>query len=333
MKISILLPVFNTAGFLPECLDSILAQSETDWEVLAVDDFSTDASRQVLDGYAQVDSRIKVFKNEKKGIAPALKLAFENSTGELVSRMDSDDVMASQKLELLKELLLQNGTGHVATGMVEYFSANGIGDGFRKYASWLNGIAQQQRQWTEAYKECPVPSPCWMAWRSDLLACGAFAEEEVYPEDYDLCFRWRQAGMPVVASQQVLHKWRDRPDRASRTDPNYRDNSFLKLKVDWFLKSDHDPQRPLVVWGAGKKGKRLARLLNERGVPFGWVSNNAEKIGKEIRGVELRHFDIVAQLTNPQVIVAVAAPDDQKEILAFMENNNFEPGNHFYFFC
>ncbi len=333
MKISILLPVFNTAAYLPECLDSIIAQTEQDWELIAVDDFSDDESRSILDSYAKSDSRIKVFENNKKGIAPALKLAFENSNGELLTRMDSDDIMVPDKLECLKKILVGQGKGVVATGWVEYFSEETLGAGFKKYAGWLNSLATEGTHWKEIYKECPVPSPCWMAWRSDLEKCGAFSQDDIYPEDYDLCFRWRNSGFAIKACQKVLHQWRDRPGRASRTDKNYRDNSFLELKTDWFLKTDHDPSRPLVLWGAGKKGKRLARLLNERNVSFGWVSNNTEKIGKEIRGIELRHFNILSQLPDPQTIIAVAAPDDQMEIKNFMKENKFAQTTHFHFFC
>ncbi len=333
MIISILLPVFNTAAYLRECLDSILAQTEQAWELLAVDDFSTDESCSILNEYAVTDNRIKIFQNNIKGIAPALKLAYEQSSGVLISRMDSDDIMLPGKLECLKKTLLQHGKNHVATGWVEYFSKEGLGEGFKKYAVWLNGLAEGNRYWKEVYKECPVPSPCWMAWRTDLEKCGAFSQEDKYPEDYDLCFRWRDSGLAVATCEKVLHQWRDRPERASRTDKNYHDNSFLELKTDWFLKTDHDPNRPLVIWGAGRKGKRLARLLNERNITFGWVSNNEDKIGKEIRGIELRHFNIISQLTDPQIIIAVAAPDDQKEIIEFLLENNFNQGEHYYFFC
>ncbi len=333
MKISILLPVFNTSVYLSECLDSILQQTEPDWELIAVDDFSTDNSLSLLKNYAKSDPRIHVFKNEKKGIAPALKMAFEKSTGDLITRMDSDDKMFPAKLEQLKSNLLAAEEGTVATAKVTYFSENGMGEGYLKYAEWLNDLVERNAHWKEIYKECPIPSPCWMAFRSDLEKCSAFQNDELYPEDYDLSFRFRNAGFKVNGCDEVLHLWRDRPERASRTDKNYQDNSFLKLKIDWFLKSDFDAERPLVIWGAGRKGKRLARLMEEQNASFGWVSNNQDKIGHEIRGVELRHFSIISQLKNPQIIIAVAAPDDQKEILEFLNKHNLQSGDHYFFFC
>ncbi|MEO1260661.1 MAG: glycosyltransferase family 2 protein [Bacteroidota bacterium] len=332
MKISILLPVFNTEKYLPDCLESILNQTEKNWELWAVDDFSTDESFLILEKYNKKDHRINIIKNIKKGIAPALQLAFQKSTGPLITRMDSDDIMLPEKLFYLKNKLIENGKKNIATGHVEYFSKNGVGEGYRRYAAWLNQLTAAGNNFSEIYKECVVPSPCWMGYRSDLIDCRAF-QEEIYPEDYDLVFRWRQAGFKIIPSDKILHQWRDYPDRTSRTDKNYADNSYLQLKLNWFLKSDYQRDRPLVIWGAGKKGKRLARLLNEKNISFGWVTNNQDKIGHEIRGVELRQFNILQKLNNPQIIVAVAASDDQKEIKNYFQKINLQPSSHFFFFC
>ncbi len=332
MTISILLPVFNTAPYLRECLDSILAQTEEDWELLAVDDFSTDKSPQILQEYARQDSRIRFFTNEKKGIVPALRLAFQQSTGQLVTRMDSDDRMLPQKLAFLKKLLVKHSEGHVATGLVKYFSSDGVGEGYRRYAAWLNRLALEGRHFDEIYRECTIPSPCWMAWRSDLERCGAFTEDTV-PEDYDLAFRFREAGFKIVTHSEVLHEWRDRPDRTSRTDEQYLDNSYLDLKTDWFLRSDYDTGRPLVLWGAGRKGKRLAGLFGERDVPFRWVCDNAGKWGHRIGGVEMESFEILAEMPDAQIIIAVAAPDGQREILDFFKKNGLVAGRDYFFFC
>jgi len=91
--VSILIPFKNTAHFLPECLDSILQQSYSDWEIVAIDDHSTDASNKLLHSYAGRDPRIKVFKNDGTGIIPALQKAYALSKGEFITRMDSDDIM------------------------------------------------------------------------------------------------------------------------------------------------------------------------------------------------------------------------------------------------
>ncbi|MCB9190513.1 MAG: glycosyltransferase family 2 protein [Flavobacteriales bacterium] len=319
--ISILMPVKNAEPFLAECLDSILAQTERNWELLAVDDGSSDLSFEILNEYAQ-GTRIRVFKNTGKGIIDALRLAFSESCGEFITRMDADDRMAPRKLEFLKRDLKSFGKGNLAIGQVKYFSETEVGDGYRRYEQWLNGLTETGTNYADIYKECVIPSPCWMVYRSDLDDCGAF-EPNIYPEDYDLCFRFYQQGLKVIPSQEVLHFWRDHPDRSSRTDQNYADNRFLELKLNWFLELDHNPDQELILWGAGAKGKFIAKLLQERSIQFRWVCNNEKKIGKHVYGIEMESVDAVDKHVDGQVIVAVANPEEQNEIRQLLSTDAF----------
>ena len=131
--ISVLIPFKNTADFLPECLDSILAQNYQNWEVIAVDDHSTDSSRSILDKYSSYDPRFRVYSNDGKGIISALRKAFSLSKGAFLTRMDSDDIMISNKLEIMVSSLEKYGEGHIAVGGVRYFSERGISNGYERY--------------------------------------------------------------------------------------------------------------------------------------------------------------------------------------------------------
>lgn len=328
--ISILLPVFNAAPFLQECLDSIINQTDSDWELLAVDDCSTDESLNILISYAQQDHRIKVLQNQKKGIIPALQLAYENSKGTFITRMDADDKMAKHKLLSLRQLLLQSGEGYVATGLVKYFSAQALRDGYKKYEAWLNQLTSTQSNFSEIYKECVIPSPCWMLWRTDLEKCEAF-NPSTYPEDYDLCFRMYQMNLKVTVESSVLHYWRDHKQRSSRTDEHYSDNRFLVLKLHYFLKLDYQQSKPLVLWGAGKKGKMIAKMLREQQINFHWVCDTPTKWGHKIHGVPLQDYKNIINLGIPQIIVAVAAPSGQIAIKKFLRQLTSPPIT--YFFC
>jgi glycosyltransferase involved in cell wall biosynthesis len=329
MLISILMPVKNTAPYLSDCLDSILDQTETDWELIAIDDHSTDESGEILRKYAERDERIKTFPNEGKGIIPALQLALSESDGDLVTRMDSDDLMDPEKLAAMKADLVEAEKGHVALGLVEYFSDEPLGTGFQRYEKWLNGLTLKGENFTELYRECVIPSPCWMVYREDLDACGGF-EPNRYPEDYDLCFRFYEAGLKPLPSNQVLHLWRDHPKRASRTDDHYSDNTFLDIKLHYFFELNHDPERPLVIWGAGDKGKTIAAYLAEKNQAFHWVCNNPKKIGQTIHGQVLESAEVVGELKNPQVIVVISNPDDQKEVLSELSGESMKD---YFFFC
>ncbi len=331
-KISILIPAKNTAHFLPECLDSIIEQKEKNWEVLIVNDHSTDNTWEVLQAYEKRDKRIKVFNNKGKGIIDALRLAYAQSDGSLITRMDSDDLMMSNKLSLLKQTLESTGQGHLAVGSVQYFSSEVLGNGYLKYQDWLNHLTQNSSNFQEIYKECVIPSPCWMCYKSDLEKCQAF-EPDTYPEDYDLCFRFYEQGLKVVGIQDILHQWRDYPTRSSRTDEHYSDNRFLDLKLHYFLKLDKEKSRPLIVWGAGKKGKLIARKLLEKGIAFRWICNNEKKIGKVIYEQLLHPIDFILQLRHPQIIITVAGDEAQQNILEFLEKNDFKKREDYFFFC
>ncbi|MEL7118233.1 MAG: glycosyltransferase family 2 protein [Bacteroidota bacterium] len=332
MLVSILMPVYNTEAYLSECLDSICSQSYREWELIAVDDFSTDLSRQILNEYALMDERIKVLSNNKKGIIPALNNAFLNSKGKLITRMDADDKMSSKKIESLVGLFSQTNKRVIATGKVAYFSETTLGEGYKKYAEWLNDIQTAENIYDYIYKECVIPSPCWMIHREDLIACGAF-DSDIYPEDYDLCFRFYEHQFQVVSSKEVLHHWRDYSNRTSRTQEVYANNSFLELKVFYFKKLDWDKNKTLILWGAGKKGKKIARLLQDHQVPFTWLCNNPSKVGHWIYDVELFSTNNLPTIKNPQAIIAVAEPQAQIEIHAILKDLNLQEGKEYFFFC
>jgi glycosyltransferase involved in cell wall biosynthesis len=335
MKSSILMPVFNTATYLTACVDSILNQTETDWELIAINDFSSDNSYSILLDYAQKDNRIRVFNNREKGIIPALRMAFEYSTGDYVTRMDSDDIMNVNKLQILKNIILNQPKGTIATGCVEYFSDTIVQNGYLRYQNWLNALMQNGQSWTQIYKECVLPSPCWLIRREDLLECGAF-EPNIYPEDYDLCFRFYEKKFQIVAHTDFpIHYWRDSATRTSRNDPNYASNQYFNLKIHYFLKLNFDSNRPLVIWGGGDKGKQLIRLFQPKMASewLHWVTNNAKKVGHIIDNQVLTHYENILNLNRPQIIVAVAQPSGQIEIHHFLEANQLKAGIDYWFFC
>lgn len=326
--ISVLMPVKNTAPFLIECLDSFLNQTFHDWELVAVNDASTDNSLEILSTYAKKDSRIRVFNNEGSGVVAGLRTAYKNSSGEYISRMDSDDINTLDKFERLFVQLKSAGKNHIALGQVEYFAVNGIGDGYKKYEEWMNVLIANGKGFDEIYKECVIPSPCWLMHRTDFDRIGGFCSE-LYPEDYDLCFRVYKAGIKCLPEPNVLLKWRDRPLRTTRIDDNYKTEKMLALKCHYFLDIDYAHQKNLVVWGAGKKGKFVARYLVAKNIYFTWVCNNKNKIGRDIYGVILQSESELKELANKQIIVTVANELEQMAI----RNNCIEANWQHYFFC
>ncbi len=330
--VSVIMATKDTEPYLPDCLDSIISQSYEKWELIAVNDHSSDRTPEILRRYAQRDPRIRVSHSSQHLLIPALQEGYKHVTGQLLNRMDSDDKMPDYKLQVLVEEWLKYGKGTVIAGGTKHFVDEGeVGDGFRRYENWLNQVARKGTHREEIYTECVIPSHSWIMHLEDFERIGAF-ESGVYPEDYDLCFRIYKHGLNIVGIDKVLHYWRDRSDRISRTWDCYKDNRYFGLKLRFFYELDRDPKRPLVLWGAGTNGKDMLKLLLKKGEKIHWVCDNWKKIGKHAHGILMNHYNSIPALDHPQVMIVVASEDDKRKIKSQMNSWCKKPVIDYWFF-
>lgn len=118
---SIIIPVYNVAPYLRECLDSVLAQTFTDWEAICVDDGSTDGSGAILDEYAAKDKRFRVIHQANAGVSAARNRALEEIKGDWVGFLDADDVWSPLLLEkCLRQIMLFPVIDVVAFGIEQF---------------------------------------------------------------------------------------------------------------------------------------------------------------------------------------------------------------------
>ena len=110
MLVSIITPTHNSARFIRETLDAILAQTHTNWELLITDDASTDDTCEIIAAYQEKDDRIKLFKlKENAGAAVARNNSIRHATGRFIAFCDSDDLWTPDKLEKQISFMLDNG--------------------------------------------------------------------------------------------------------------------------------------------------------------------------------------------------------------------------------
>ncbi len=318
--ISILMPLKNDETHISQTIDSIIGQTYKNWELLIIDDYSTDNSLAIVKKIAKSDLRIKYYKNNNPGIIPALKLALSNSQGQFITRMDSDDLMAPLKLELLRNLLMQYGTGYITTGLVEYFSDFILQNGFIKYQNWLNNLTLHENNFNDLFKECPIASPCWLIYKTDLISMDGL-KDIIYPEDYDFCFKLYKNNFKIKSVKKTIHFWRDHPTRASRNCSNYKDQSFYALKIKYIR--EFFPRKNYVIWGAGTKGKKLAKYLIDQKINFTWVTNNPNKITKNIYNIIIESTDIVFTKDNPLILLAFSSPQEINQVNSYLNNLGF----------
>ena len=121
-SVSIIVPVYNVELYLSKCIDSILAQSFTDWECILVDDGSKDSSGKICDEYALKDTRIKVIHQTNKGVSVARQVGIDNASGEYSIHIDPDDWVEPNMLE---ELYNKAKTDDADMVICDYFKHEG----------------------------------------------------------------------------------------------------------------------------------------------------------------------------------------------------------------
>jgi glycosyltransferase involved in cell wall biosynthesis len=284
--ISVLLPVYNAAAALPAALETTLAQTGASFEVVAVDDGSTDPSPQILAHYARRDSRLRILSRPHRGLVAALNAGLDACRGELVARMDADDRMLPGRLTAQAALLAQRAdlAGCACPARVE--PAATMTPGARRYLDWNNSLITPRDIRRQVFIESPLIHPTVMLRRSVLEAAGGWREFDG-PEDYDLWLRLLfDHGAELAKVPRTLHVWRDHGDRLTRTDPRYRAAAFLELKARYLAEYVVRPRGGYVLWGCGPVGKALLKALRRQGIerPAAIVEVHPGRLGEIIHG-------------------------------------------------
>lgn len=122
-KFSIIIPVYNVAPYLRECLDSVLAQTFTDWEAICVDDGSTDGSGAILDEYAAQDSRFRVIHQTNAGVSAARNAALDVTCGEWIGFLDADDILVVNRLACVADAI-SDGVDWIRAGFIDWMDGD-----------------------------------------------------------------------------------------------------------------------------------------------------------------------------------------------------------------
>lgn len=149
MQFSIIVPVYNVENYIRECLNSILNQSFTDYELILIDDGSTDLSGIICDEYAATDSRIRVFHKTNGGLSSARNVGISEAKGEYLIFIDSDDWIKEESLlGIYNSILKYNYPDVIETTMTNSFPDNSIEQHDENFSEYIqkNGFGYQQAQ-------------------------------------------------------------------------------------------------------------------------------------------------------------------------------------------
>jgi cellulose synthase/poly-beta-1,6-N-acetylglucosamine synthase-like glycosyltransferase len=303
--VSVLLPVRDAAPTLPVAIRSVLRQSERDLECVVVDDGSRDGSLDVAHAAAAADPRVRVLARPRAGLIAALVAGVAACRGGLVARMDADDVMRRHRLRWQVAALRADPGLAAVGGHVRCFPRAGLRDGRLAYERWLNAIADEAAIEREEFVECPLAHPTLVVRREVLAEFGY--RDRGWPEDYDLLLRLRAAGRRVGVVPRRVLAWRDLPQRCSRTDPRYDEESFARCKAQFLADGPLRGGAEYVLWGHGGTGRRLRRLLRAHGKRAAFVIElHPGRLGQRIDGAPVVRPEALPDLPRLPIVVSVA---------------------------
>lgn len=318
-RVSVLMPCRNAAARLTETIASLEAQTFADYEVIAVDDGSGDATPEILGAWARRDGRVRVLRQPVRGLVAALQAGLDAARGELVARMDAADIAEPTRLEKQVAFLDANPDIDACGTRVRYFPDEIVRDGARRYERWLNSLITPEELARDIFVECPIAHPALMARRAALLEVGGYRDMG-WPEDYDLILRLWSAGHRLANVPELLLHWREGESRASRTDPRYSPDAFRRCKVHHLRRTHLVGKDGVVVWGAGPVGKAFARELAAQGETVrAFVDLDPRKIGQSIHGAPVVAPEAIGRFAGAFAVAAVGQPGAREEIGAALE--------------
>jgi len=324
--ISVLLPAKDASATLPEALRGVLTQRDAPpYEVVCVDDASSDATPAILASASRTDGRVRVVRGSGRGLVAALNLGLAHCRGELIARMDADDLVHPDRLRLQAEMLAMDAALGAAGSLIDCIPRP-LSPGMARLERWLNQTVTAEQCRNARFIEAPLVHPS-ATFRRDALQGGW--EDHGWAEDWDLQLRMVERGWALAKVPRVLLQWRDSPVRLTRTGPAYSDQAMFRLRAHYLARGPLRG-RPFDIWGAGPTGKRLARELEAHGLgPRAFYDVDGRK--RVARGRPVRVERELPPPGEALMLCAVGTAGAREEIRGVLETRNYREGEDFLF--
>lgn len=354
-EISIVLPTFNGEKYIRQAIDSILKQTFQNWELIIVDDCSTDDTLQVINGYQKMDSRIKVIHNSENQKLPcSLNIGFRYSSGRFLTWTSDDNYYLPQALEIMHQYLYKNKEIYmVCAGMNMIDETNRVIDAMPSY----NEIQM-------FYYNCV--GACFLYRREVWERLGDYDTELFLVEDYDYWLRIIKQYNGIGYINQTLYEYRTHNNSLTikkqrevnekivclrrkhfslllnkiKDDKSYLCKIFYdclemkkdiedikkeafsvipELKIDVVSEAENEK---IIIWGAGNYGEKAFKLLKRKVIYF--VDSNVNKVGKYKCGLEIISKEELLKLYDKYNIVIAVSSEKIYDILHFLFVNGIK---------
>ncbi|MEK6478223.1 glycosyltransferase [Catalinimonas sp. 4WD22] len=326
-SVSVILPFRNAEQTLADAIKSILDQSLNDFELLLVDNASTDGSSAIARSFAHTHDCIHIIEEAESGLVRALNTGLAHAKGKYIARMDADDIAYPDRLRLQYQYLEQNLSVDVIACKV-VFDKDNYSKGIQAYVRWSNAIITHEEILLNRFVDSPVIHPSIMFRRSLLFRFGSYLEGD-FPEDFELWLRWMDQGVRFYKLPEVLLYWRDSEERLTRNNQRYRSEAFYRTKTEYLFKwlQKNNPFHPqVVIWGGGRKSRQRARLLEDKGIE---VSAYIDIVPNKTTSKPCIHYLDIENPGKYFILSYVSNRGQREKIRSYLLQKDYQEGIHF----
>lgn len=227
--ISVIIPVYNVADYLQECLDSVITQNYTDLEIILIDDGSTDASGKICDEYARKDKRIQVIHQKNSGAAAAKNAGLRTASGEFLSFVDSDDYLEPGAYAYMLDLL-EKSRADVAQCCYRNVYMNCSEPAYNPYGSKSYDVQEYLLFYLDGF----LCSLLWNKLYRRTLFDGIFFEEGHVIDDEYFTYQGMMNAKKIIIDDRIIYNYRIR--RSSVMHQEQKENRKLLDRIDYLNK-------------------------------------------------------------------------------------------------
>lgn len=327
--ISVLMSVYNGGNYVKDSIESILEQTYTDFELIIVNDGSTDQTSNIIKSYK--DKRIKIFDLEENcGVGAALQYGLSKVSGEYIAKADADDLYHPDRLLKQKNFLDNNKDIAVVGTFVEYF-ADQERQNSPQYLTKKN-IQEKQKNslfLTEDISEklywfCCVTHSTMMA-RSEIIKKIGYSANRM-GEDYYLLYQLNKSGYQMANLPEILTKVRVTNNSITALGKNkewYFKKALFEIKGDE-IRNLFQNNNQVYLWGAGEFGQLMFEQLQIRGLEVvGFIDGDQTKQGKVLKGKSIFGFDEIYSDKGNDIKVLIASQPGMFQITDILKQHGF----------
>ena len=288
--ITVIVPICNVEKYIKQCLDSLVNQTYENLEIICVDDCGTDNSMNIVEEYANKDSRIKILKqNENRGQGEARNLGINNASGEYIYFIDSDDFIEKNYIKELVDIIEMENIDFVCNvNILKYYGENDSKNKQLKDKSQF--ILDKKLEWNDKLlKVLPISAWCKL-YKTDLLKKNKiyFADNKLKFEDFYFWYILKNQLKSVYIFHGSTYFYRQRNDSTMSVNKYNKNDCFDSLYIIELL----------------YKYYKENNILNKHPIPFSWLNkyfkkmNNKNKFFQLIREKFMLMQDDVANNKN-----------------------------------